>query len=111
MYLQYITGGDATGHRRKITEGKGAIERLSVLLIVNIIFWIIYYFGIKALRRSIKSKLIGDPAFAERFKNDTMTKCEEYLFTLLGFIILTKRFVIVADLMILMSMFFIFGPH
>lgn len=86
MYLQYITGGDATGHRRKITEGKGAIERMSVLL-------------------------IGDPVFAERFMNDTMTKCEEYLFTLLGFIILTKRFVIVADLMILMSMFFIFGPH
>lgn len=81
------------------------------LLIANIIFWIIYKVGLKTLRRDIKGRLMSDPAYAERFENDVMTRHEEYQFTLLGFIIFAGRFVVVADLLILMGMFFVFGPH
>lgn len=81
------------------------------LLMINILFWIVYYIVVKSLRGIIKSRLMSDPAYAERFENDTMTRSEDYQFILLGFIILTGRFVVVADLFILMGIFFVFGPH
>ena len=52
-----------------------------------------------------------DPAYMKRFKNDTMTEAEERKFVLLGSIIFAGRFAAVVDLLILMSMYFIFGPH
>lgn len=80
-------------------------------IIFNIIFWIVYYSILIPTQQSIKYRLRHDPAYIKRFKNDTMTEAEERKFVLLGSIIFAGRFAAVADLLILMSMFFIFGPH
>ena len=111
MYLQYSTGRDAAGHRRKITERKGTVARMIILIISNIIYWIVYNISLKMVRRTIESKLDSDPTYAERFYTDTMTFYENCQLALIGICILAKRFMIVADIMILIGAFFVFGPQ
>lgn len=82
-----------------------------ILIISNIIYWIVYNISLKMFRSNIKSKLMSDPAYAGRFYTDTMTFYENCQLTLIGICILTKRFMIVADIMILIGAFFGFGPH
>lgn len=82
-----------------------------ILIISNIIYWIVYNISLKMVRRTIESKLDSDPTYAERFHTDTMTFYENCQLTLIGICILTKRFMIVADIMILIGAFFVFGPQ
>ena len=63
-----------------------------ILIISNIIYWIVYNISLKMFRRTIKSKLDSDPAYAEHFHADTMTFYENYQLALI-------------------SAFFVFGPH
>ena len=84
---------------------------MQIFIIFNIIFWIVYYGTLITIQKSIKRCLMYDPAYMKRFKNDTMTEAEERKFVLLGSIIFAGRFAVVADFLILMSMFFIFIPH